>query len=71
MDEDASADQLLNPSLFPLQNQPLYLRVFSDDKDGELLLKLNHVVHCSLDALEERGALTTCTSCKGSWVRAL
>jgi hypothetical protein len=36
------------------QNQPLYLRVFPS-ATAEQLLKLNFIVHCSLDAFEERG----------------
>lgn len=38
------------------QNQPLYLRHFTHPGDEEHLLHLSHVVHCALDAVEERGA---------------
>eukprot|EP00983_Pelagomonas_calceolata_P032409 1016676-Pelagomonas_calceolata.AAC.3 len=37
------------------QNQPLYIKAFGEDVDGHLHLRLHHVVHCSLDAMEERG----------------
>lgn len=37
------------------QNQPLYLRTFPA-AEGEALLKFHYIVHCSLDAVEEKGA---------------
>ncbi|KAL6759793.1 Sedlin [Haematococcus lacustris] len=35
------------------QNQPLFLKTFPE-ATGEQLLKFNVIVHCSLDAVEER-----------------
>lgn len=34
------------------QNNPLYIQSFTDADDA---LKLHHIVHCSLDVIEERG----------------
>jgi hypothetical protein len=39
------------PSL--LQNNPLYLHSFTEADDA---LKLHHIVHCSLDVIDERGS---------------
>ena len=36
-----------------LQNQPLYLATFAGDEDTA---RLSTMVHCSLDAVEEKGA---------------
>jgi hypothetical protein len=35
-----------------LQNQPLYLSTFTDDEGA----RLSTLLHCSLDAVEEKGA---------------
>lgn len=35
------------------QNNPLYIQSFTDADDA---LKLHHIVHCSLDVIDERGA---------------
>jgi hypothetical protein len=40
-----------------LQNQPLYLRTFVPTEDE---VKFHYIVHCSLDAVEEKGT--------GCWV---
>jgi trafficking protein particle complex subunit 2 len=37
-----------------LQNNPLYLQSFTEADDA---LKLHHIVHCSLDVIDERGNL--------------
>ncbi|KAL6561031.1 hypothetical protein OROGR_003821 [Orobanche gracilis] len=34
------------------QNNPLYIQSFTEADD---VLKLHHIVHCSLDVVEERG----------------
>jgi hypothetical protein len=34
-----------------MQNNPLYLRTFPDEEH----LKFHYIVHCSLDAVEEKG----------------
>ena len=36
-----------------LQNNPLYLQSFTEADDA---LKLHHIVHCSLDVIDERGS---------------
>lgn len=41
------------------QNNPLYVQVFPP-AEGDQLLKFHYVVHCSLDAIEEKGALAAC-----------
>lgn len=35
-----------------LQNNPLYIQSFTEADD---VLKLHHIVHCSLDVIDERG----------------
>ena len=37
-----------------VQNNPLYLETFMNGSDDDAL-KFHHVVHCALDAVEERG----------------
>lgn len=41
-------------ALIGQQNQPLYLRAFPTAAEGEQLVKLHYIVHCSLDAIEEK-----------------
>lgn len=36
------------------QNNPLYIQSFTDADDA---LKLHHIVHCSLDVIDEKGNL--------------
>lgn len=40
--------------LYCSQNQPLFLKTYPL-VEGEQLLKMNYIVHCSLDAVEEKG----------------
>ena len=47
------------PAAF-LQNQPLYLATFAGDEDTA---RLSTMVHCSLDAVEEKGAPAACRCC--------
>lgn len=35
-----------------MQNNPLYIQSFTEADDA---LKLHHIVHCSLDVIDERG----------------
>lgn len=44
-----------SPSRTVLQNNPLYLQSFTEADDA---LKLHHIVHCSLDVIDERGSST-------------
>lgn len=37
-----------------LQNNPLYIKCFVDES-GESALKFHYIVHCALDAVEEKG----------------
>ncbi|RVW38577.1 Trafficking protein particle complex subunit 2-like protein [Vitis vinifera] len=37
------------------QNNPLYIQSFTEADDA---LKLHHIVHCSLDVVDERGFVT-------------
>ncbi|KAF5831918.1 Sedlin [Dunaliella salina] len=53
------------------QNQPLYIKAFGEDVDGHLLLKLHHVVHCSLDALEERVLMKVPANSGGAYLGLL
>lgn len=39
-----------------LQNNPLYLEAFYVENQEEAL-KFHYIVHCALDAVEEKGAL--------------
>ena len=44
-----------------MQNNPLYIQSFTEADDA---LKLHHIVHCSLDVVDERGAFAfTIQSC--------
>ncbi|KAG6516933.1 hypothetical protein ZIOFF_020308 [Zingiber officinale] len=40
------------------QNNPLYLQSFTNANDA---LKLHHIVHCSLDVIDERGFFCSST----------
>lgn len=40
------------------QNNPLYIQSFTDADDA---LKLHHIVHCSLDVIDERGSTLSLT----------
>ena len=49
---DATFNILISEFWIHEQNNPLYIQSFTDADDA---LKLHHVVHCSLDVIEERG----------------
>lgn len=49
----ASPRPLLSSYLHPRQNAPLYLATFAGDDDAA---RLSTMIHCSLDAVEEKGA---------------
>lgn len=40
-----------------MQNKPLYLEAFQGSSSEEDTLKFHYVVHCALDAVEEKGML--------------
>lgn len=39
-----------------MQNNPLYLEAFQNKGKQEDVLKFHYIVHCALDAIEEKGA---------------
>jgi hypothetical protein len=43
-------------SVVNLQNNPLFLQSFTGADDA---LKLHHIVHCSLDVIDERGFISS------------
>ena len=45
----------LRPCTVWLQNKPLYLEAFQGSTDEEDTLKFHYIVHCALDAVEEKG----------------
>ena len=57
-----------------MQNNPLYLEVFQSKGKQEDALKFHYIVHCALDAVEEKGAVCyapnlscPCSLLKYSW----
>ena len=38
-----------------MQNNPLYLEAFQNKGKQEDVLKFHYIVHCALDAIEEKG----------------
>lgn len=57
-----------------MQNKPLYLEAFQGSSSEEDTLKFHYVVHCALDAVEEKGVITfwlcsarSCTSHTVCW----
>jgi hypothetical protein len=39
-----------------LQNNPLYLKCFRSGSEEEEELRFHYIVHCALDAIDEKGA---------------
>ena len=48
----------MNIGLLTLQNNPLYLEAFYVTSQEETL-RFHYIVHCALDAVEEKGACTS------------
>lgn len=57
-----------------MQNNPLYLEVFQSKGKQEDALKFHYIIHCALDAVEEKGAVRgaphlscSCSLLNSSW----
>ena len=44
-----------------LQNNPLYLESFLERRTEDDVLRFSYIVHCALDAIEERGMTLECS----------